>query len=260
MNRGLWDRETVAQLLAAALLPVAVIWFWLEGAQAASRITFTLALMGGWQIVFLIARAQPPSLSMVVSGLAISVLAPEELGLLQLGIGIFFGYVFGELVFGGWGRNILNPATLVLAFLGFGFPAYDWPQPLVPVVWAAIPAVIIGIALGVMPVGVLLGAAVVGVAGAYIGDLSSIGVQAAGLVLVLLICDPVSSASTRLGGWMNGAFYACIVVLFDVFWAGAAPVQIAVSAALLTALVAPLLDEAAIAIWVAQRRKRHGRT
>ena len=33
-----------------------------------------------------------------------------------------------------------------------------------------------------------------------------------------------------------------------------------VAAALLTSLVAPLLDEAALALWVAQRRRRHGRT
>lgn len=260
MTRGLWDRETVALLLAAALLPVAVIWFWLEGAQAVSRIIFALVLMGGWQIVFLIARAQPPSLSMIVIALAISILAPEGLGLLQLGIGISFGFVVGELVFGGWGRNILNPATVALAFLGFAFPAFDWPQPLVPVAWAAIPAGIIGIALGVMPVGVFLGAAFVGGVGVFLGVLSPISFEAAGLVLVLLVCDPVSSASTRLGGWMNGALYAGFVVLFDIFWAGAAPVQIAVSAAFLAALAAPLLDEAAIAIWIAQRRKRHGRT
>lgn len=260
MTRGLWNRETVALLLAAALLPVAVIWLWLEGAQAVSRLTFALVLMGGWQFVFLIARAQPPSLSVIGSALAIAILAPEDLGLLQLGIGISFGYVAGELVFGGWGRNILNPATVSLAFLGFGFPAFDWPQTLVPVAWAAIPAAALGGALGIMPIGVLLGAVVVGTAGFFLGSIATTSLEAAGLVLVLLVCDPVSSASTRIGGWLNGALYAGFVVLFDAFWAEAAPVQIAVSAALLAALAAPLLDEAAIAIWIARRRKRHGRT
>ena len=260
MTRGLWDRETVALLLVAALLPVAVVWIWLEGSFAVTRLAFALILMGIWQIVFLIARAQPPSLSMIASALAIAILAPEDLGLLPLGIGISFGFVAGELVFGGWGRNILNPATVALAFLGFAYPAFDWPQPLVSLAWAAIPAALLGLALGVMSSGVLLGAVVVGVTAALLGVLSPISVEAAGLVLVLLVCDPVSSASTRIGGWMNGALYAGFVVLFDAYWAGAAPIQVAVAAAFLAALTAPLLDEAAIAIWIARRRKRHGRT
>jgi len=36
--------------------------------------------------------------------------------------------------------------------------------------------------------------------------------------------------------------------------------SIAVAAALLASLAAPLLDEAALSIWLAKRRRRHGRT
>ncbi len=34
MTRGLWDRETVALLLVAAFLPMALFWLWLGGADA----------------------------------------------------------------------------------------------------------------------------------------------------------------------------------------------------------------------------------
>ena len=68
----------------------------------------------------------------------------------------------------------------------------------------------------------------------------------------------VASASTRLGGWLNGALYGALVVLFATGWQGAAPMHVAVSAALLASLAAPLLDETAIALWTARRRKRHG--
>jgi Na+-transporting NADH:ubiquinone oxidoreductase subunit B len=83
-------------------------------------------------------------------------------------------------------------------------------------------------------------------------------VPAAGVVLVVLVVDPVASASTRAGGWLNGALFAGLVALFASVWDDAAPVRMAVSAALLASLAAPLLDEMTIAAWVAARRRRHG--
>jgi len=59
---------------------------------------------------------------------------------------------------------------------------------------------------------------------------------------------------------MSGALYSAFVILFAVGWTGATAVQIAVAAALLTSLAAPLLDEVALAAWVSLRRRRHGRT
>ena len=65
------------------------------------------------------------------------------------------------------------------------------------------------------------------------------------MVLVLLVCDPVTSAATPLGRWLYGLLYGGLVLIFALGWSGAAPVQIAVSAALLASLAAPLLDEIA---------------
>ena len=98
---------------------------------------------------------------MLVTALAVAMLAPEGLGVFRLVLGISFGAVMGELVFGGWGRNVVNPATVALVFLGFGFPAYPWPDFLAPVAWAAIPAALIGVATGVMPGGVVVSALLV---------------------------------------------------------------------------------------------------
>ncbi|MCV2868678.1 RnfABCDGE type electron transport complex subunit D [Defluviimonas sp. WL0002] len=259
MRRGLWDRETVAILLVAAYLPLALIWIWFEGGDAALSLLLILLILAIWQLVFLLLRAQAPSLSAVATALAIAMLAPRELGPLPLILGVSFGAVMGELVFGGWGRNVVNPSSVALAFLGFGFPGFDWPEILLPVAWAAIPAALIGITLGVMPGPVILGAALAGAGGLALGlDLGEV-LPAASVVLVLLVGDPVTSAATALGRWLNGVVYALLVTLFATGWSGAAPVQIAVSAALLASLAAPLLDEAAIALWRAQRRRRHGR-
>lgn len=258
MMRGLWTRETVAILMLAAYLPIALAWSWQGGDVA--RLTLAALIVAGWQFVFMLVRAQVLSLSGVVTALAVALFAPADLSLFQLLLGLSLGVVMGELVFGGWGRNVVHPATVSLAFLGFAFPALTWPSFDAPVAWAAIAAVLIGGGLGILPVLVLLSAGIVGGVAIMGGLLSEPQVFAAALVLVVLVADPVTSAATGAGRVLYGALYAALVVLFTLGWAGAAPVQVAVAAALLASLAAPVLDEASLAIWVARRRKRHGRT
>src|SRR5690606_31319911 len=132
-------------------------------------------------------RAQAPSAAGAVSAFAIAVLAPEA-GPLQFAIGVSFGFVFGELVFGGWGRSVLSPAVVAVMFLGFGFPAADWPHLPVQIGWAAIPAAAILLFFGVLPWRVLAGALVVLVAaGGLTLDLLT---SAVAFALVFLVCDP----------------------------------------------------------------------
>ncbi|AJY44904.1 NADH-quinone reductase [Martelella endophytica] len=254
----MWDRETVALLLLVAVMPLALTWLWYGGFDAAGRLALALVVSGLWHVIFMLVRAQPPSFAGALTALAVAILAPEDLGFVPFVLGISFGSVMAELVFGGWGRNVLNPATVTLAFLGFGFATAPWPHMVLPVAWAAIPAAIIGMVTGVMPARVILGAVIV-LGAAELGGLPLEPVlPAVGLVLVLLVADPVASASTRLGGWLNGIVFALLVIMFTLNWAGAAPVRMAVSAALLTSLIAPLLDETAIALWLFHRRRRHG--
>ena len=258
MTRGIWDRETVALILLAAMMPMALAWLWYGGTPAAARLVLALVVSGLWHLAFMLARAQPPSFAGALTALAVAMLAPADLGFVALVLGISFGSVMAELVFGGWGRNVLNPATVTLAFLGFGFPAAPWPDLAPPVAWAAIPAALIGVGAGVMSARIMLGAGVALALAAALGAGIGAVLPMAGLVLVVLVCDPVASAATRAGRWLNGLLYGGLVALFAAGWTGAAPVQVAVSAALFASLAAPLLDEIAITLWVAARRRRHG--
>lgn len=256
MIRGIWDRETVALLLLCASLPIAVTWLLAEGWDAVPRIGLAALCIGFWQLIWMLARAQPPSLAALVTALAIAILAPEHLGALQLVLGVSLGIVFGELAFGGWGRNILNPATVTLAILGFGFPAALWPELPIQLGWAAGPAVLIAAWFGVASVRLLLGAGLAFAAATYVSPGLLTIWPAVLVVLILLVADPVASASTPMGRWVNGALYAGLVALFHTTWQGSASVHMAVSAALLVSLAAPLVDEIAITIWVAGRRRR----
>lgn len=254
MTRGIWNRETVALVILAAALPVVVTWLWSEGVPGLARLAFAMILGGLWQALFTIVRAQPPSAAGAVSALAMAMLAPEA-GPFQFALGVSFGFVFGELIFGGWGRSVLSPAVVAIMFLGFGFPAADWPHLPVQIGWATIPAAALLLVFGILPWRVLVGALIVLVAAGGFGfDLLT---SAVAFALVFLVCDPATCASTPLGRWLYGALYGGLVALFALLW-DTVPAQIAVSAALLVSLSAPLFDEIAIAVWRAVRRHRHG--
>lgn len=258
MTRGIWDRETVALLLVAAALPVAVMWLQAEGLNAIRRLLFFLVFAGLWHVLFMLVRAQPPSFAGAVTALALAILAPENLGIVPLLIGTSFGVVMAELVFGGWGRNVLNPATVALSFLGFGFPASVWPDIATPVGWAAIAMAFVGVITGIMSLAIIAGAVIAYGAASMLGaDLARFDVVF-GLVLVMIVCDPVASASTSLGRILYGALFGGLTAVFAVNWSGAAPVQITIAAALLASIAAPLFDEIAIALWLLRRRKRLG--
>lgn len=257
MTRGLWDRETVALLLLASALPLAVTWLLATGTAGLLRLVFVLVAAGLWHLAFMLARAQPPSFAGAFTALAVAVLAPVDLGIVPMLIGISFGIVAGELAFGGWGRNVVNPAAATVTFLGFGFPAAPWPDLPVQLGWSVAAVVLIGVVMGVMSWRVVAAAAAVLATGAFGLALETPVLTAAAVVLALLVCDPVASAGTTLGRWLYGMFYGALVLLFASSWESAAPVQAAVSAALIASLAAPLLDEIAISLWLA-RRKRLG--
>lgn len=257
MIRGIWDRETVALLMLAAIFPLALTWLLATGFDGIIRLVFILAVAGAWHLVFMLARAQPPSFAGAFSALAIAVLAPAELGPIPLLLGISFGVVMGELAFGGWGRNIVNPATIAVAFLGFGFPSAPWPQLPVQLGWSVIPVIVIGIAMGVLSWRIIAGAALILGGSMAFGDLPQALLVAAAVVLVLIVCDPVTSAATQLGRIAYGALYGGLVLVFGFNWDASQPVQIAVSAALLASLAAPLVDDVALRFWQSGR-PRHG--
>lgn len=254
MIRGIWNRETVAMVCVAAALPLAVTWLLTEGSAGALRLFFVLVVGGICQALFTVVRAQPPSLAGLVSALLIAMLAPQ-VGPLQFVLGIAFGFVFGELVFGGWGRSVLSPAVVAITFLGFAFPTGAWPHLPVQIGWAAIPAAGLLLAFGVLPWRALAGAVIVLVAaGGFTLDLLG---SAVAVVLVFILCDPATCASSPLGRWLAGALFGLLVALFASVWPAPAT-QMGVSAALLVSLSMPLLDELAVALWRVRRRFRHG--
>ena len=76
-----------------------------------------------WEILFAVIRKHPISEGFLVTGLLFPLTLPPTMPLWQAAVGISFGVVIGKEVFGGTGRNILNPALTGRAFLFFAYPA-----------------------------------------------------------------------------------------------------------------------------------------
>jgi len=75
-----------------------------------------------WEILFAVVRKHPISEGFLVTGLLFPLTLPPTIPLWQVAVGISFGVVIGKEVFGGTGRNILNPALTARAFLFFAYP------------------------------------------------------------------------------------------------------------------------------------------
>lgn len=261
MVQGLWARETVALAMLAAALPVGVASAVEGGWAFGATFALALAVLAFWQGVFLFVRAQPATGIGILTALAIALLAPRDLAPWQVMLGVSFGAVIGEQVFGGWGRNIVNTAIASLAFLYFAFPEAPAPEPGWLVALSCVPGAVLLVLFGILawpiPVGGILGVLAVGLL--LEADLSTLWTHGALVYgIVFLAGDPVTSSATPAGRWVYGALTGALAGLFGWATYGIGAAQTVVFATLLASLFAPLIDHTVIAAYAAARRRRHG--
>ncbi len=84
----------------------------------------TMAAGGFWEILFSGVRNHEINEGFFVTSMLYTLILPASIPLWQVAIGISFGVVIGKEVFGGTGKNFLNPALVGRAFLYFAYPAY----------------------------------------------------------------------------------------------------------------------------------------
>ncbi|WP_150048538.1 MULTISPECIES: NADH:ubiquinone reductase (Na(+)-transporting) subunit B [Methylomonas] len=83
----------------------------------------TLAVGGVWEVLFATVRKHEVNEGFLVSSMLYTLILPPDMPLWQVALGISFGIVLGKEVFGGTGKNFLNPALTGRAFLFFAYPA-----------------------------------------------------------------------------------------------------------------------------------------
>ena len=102
--------SSIANLLHGALyfLPVYIV---------------TMTAGGLWEVLFSCVRRHEVAEGFLVTGLLFPLTLPPGIPLWQVAIGISFGVVMAKELFGGTGRNFLNPALAARAYVFFAYPA-----------------------------------------------------------------------------------------------------------------------------------------
>ncbi|MFT5117749.1 MAG: Na+-transporting NADH:ubiquinone oxidoreductase subunit B [Kiritimatiellia bacterium] len=97
----------------------------IHGAAYFLPIYATVFFVGiSWEILFAMKRGHEVNEGFFVTSILFALICPPDLPLWQAALGISFGVVIGKEVFGGTGKNFLNPALTGRAFLYFAYPAF----------------------------------------------------------------------------------------------------------------------------------------
>jgi Na+-transporting NADH:ubiquinone oxidoreductase subunit B len=81
------------------------------------------AVGGFWEVLFASVRKHEINEGFFVTSVLFALTLPATIPLWQAALGITFGIVIAKEIFGGTGRNFLNPALSGRAFLYFAYPA-----------------------------------------------------------------------------------------------------------------------------------------
>jgi len=84
-------------------------------------VTYAVGLT--WEVLFASIRGHEVNEGFFITGILFPLVLPPDIPLWQVAVAITFGVVIGKEIFGGTGRNFLNPALTARAFLFFSYPA-----------------------------------------------------------------------------------------------------------------------------------------
>ncbi len=83
----------------------------------------TFVVGGFWEVLFSVVRGHEINEGFFVTSILYALICPPDLPLWMVALGISFGVVIGKEIFGGTGKNFLNPALTGRAFVFFAYPA-----------------------------------------------------------------------------------------------------------------------------------------
>jgi len=150
----------------------------------------------------------------MVTGLLFSLTLPPDIPLWQVAAGISFGLIFAKEVFGGVGRNFMNPALASRAFIYFAYPA----QMTGDAIWTAVDGITSATPLAQLAAaqpGEVMNSLNVTFAQTFLGTIpGSLGETStlacligAAILLVTRVAPWRVMASTLIGALLCGSFY-----------------------------------------------------
>jgi len=125
-----WQTPMVRVLWALSPMVVASVYFF--GWRALATILLCNAVGYGVERAFTRHWREPVSSAVFVTATLFAFSLPPMLPFWMSALGVAFGVLFGKMVFGGFGRNVFNPAMTGRAFLYVSFGNYmtgQWCAP-----------------------------------------------------------------------------------------------------------------------------------
>ena len=117
-----WRGQIIASLTGYD--PQNILDCFIYGAVYFIPIYLVTFLVGGfWEVLFAAKRGHEVNEGFFVTSILFALTLPATIPLWQVALGITFGVVVAKEVFGGTGKNFLNPALTGRAFLYFSYPA-----------------------------------------------------------------------------------------------------------------------------------------
>ncbi len=151
-------------------------------------VTFVVGI--SWEMLFASIRKHEVNEGFFVTSVLFALTMPPSIPLWQVALGISFGVVIAKEVFGGTGKNFLNPALAGRAFLYFAYPAQSSGDAVWTVVDGFTMATPLGNAAGggvdaIVSNGVSWMNAFLGVVPGSVGETSTLIILIMGCVLVI---------------------------------------------------------------------------
>ncbi len=117
-------RGVVLESLGVGYNPGSIFACLIHGALYFIPVYLVTQVFGGfWEVLFATIRKHEVNEGFLVTGMLFPLTLPPAIPWWQVALGISFGVVIGKEVFGGTGKNFLNPALTARAFLYFAYPA-----------------------------------------------------------------------------------------------------------------------------------------
>ena len=200
----------------------------IHGAMYFLPIYLTTFIVGGfWEVLFAMKRGHEVNEGFFVTSILFALSCPPSLPLWMAALGISFGVVIGKEVFGGTGKNFLNPALTGRAFLYFAYPAFMSGDG----VWTAVDGYSGATALSVAASGGIEALqADIGWMNAFVGNIAgSVGetsVIAIAIGMVILLASGVASWRIMFGTFVGMVAFSMLFnaigsdsnPMFDVPW------------------------------------------
>jgi Na+-transporting NADH:ubiquinone oxidoreductase subunit B len=190
-------RGMLLPLLGAGYDPASVYDCFVHGLLYFLPIYIVTMVVGlTWEVLFAGVRNHEVNEGFFVTGFLFALIVPATIPLWQVAVGITFGVIIGKEVFGGTGKNFLNPALVARAFLYFAYPA----QISGDAVWTAVDGFSGATALGAAAVDGMAGISAIGLSWTQaflgqmqgsLGETSTLACLAGGALLVF----------TRIASW-----------------------------------------------------------